>query len=75
MKPLEAHPMFNPAIKVSDAPQKEKKGPPDREDKEDISFSLFEQAEKKAPPEKGWNRHDAGTPGQWVLTALWTCLY
>uniref|UniRef100_H3BYW4 ATP-dependent RNA helicase DHX29 n=1 Tax=Tetraodon nigroviridis TaxID=99883 RepID=H3BYW4_TETNG len=52
MKPLEAHPVFNPAIKVSDAPQKEKKVPAVSEDKEDLSFKLFEQAERKAAPEK-----------------------
>lgn len=59
MKPLEAHPMFNPAIKVSDVPQKEKKVLPVSEDKEDLSFKLFEQAEKEAPSEKGWNKQDS----------------
>lgn len=53
MKQLETHPLFNPAIKVSDAPQKEKKTPPVKEDKEDLGFKLFEQAEKDPPPEKG----------------------
>lgn len=53
MKPLEAHPVFNPAIKVSDVPQKQKKALPVGEDKEDSCFKLFEQAEKEAPPEKG----------------------
>lgn len=53
MKQLESHPMFNPAIKVVDVPQKEKKILPVREDKEDITFSLFEQAEKEPPAEKG----------------------
>lgn len=48
--------MFNPAIKVSDVPQKEKKALPVSEGKEDLSFKLFEQAEKEAPPEKGWNK-------------------
>uniref|UniRef100_A0A3Q2FH75 RNA helicase n=1 Tax=Cyprinodon variegatus TaxID=28743 RepID=A0A3Q2FH75_CYPVA len=47
MKQLESHPMFNPAIKVVDAPQKEKKTPPVVDDKDDLAFSLFEQAEKK----------------------------
>lgn len=56
MKPLEAHPMFNPAIKVSDIPQKDKKVLPVSEDKEDLSFKLFEQAEKETPAEKGWNK-------------------
>uniref|UniRef100_UPI003AAEB046 ATP-dependent RNA helicase DHX29 isoform X1 n=1 Tax=Centroberyx gerrardi TaxID=166262 RepID=UPI003AAEB046 len=50
MKPLESHPMFNPAIKMVDAPQKEKKPPAVSEQKEDLGFSLFEQAEKPPPP-------------------------
>ncbi|XP_048115602.1 ATP-dependent RNA helicase DHX29 [Alosa alosa] len=53
MKPLEAHPMFNPAIKVVDTPKEDKKKPaPVTEGKEDINFNLFEQAEKQAekPP-------------------------
>lgn len=53
MKPLESHPIFNPAIKVSDVPQKEKKVLPVSEEKEDLGFHLFEQAEKEAPAEKG----------------------
>lgn len=53
MKQLETHPLFNPAIKVSDAPQKETKTPPAKEDKEDLGFKLFEQAEKDPPPVKG----------------------
>lgn len=57
MKQLETHPLFNPAIKVSDAPQKEKKTPPAKEDKEDLGFKLFEQAEKDPPPEKGSSKH------------------
>lgn len=49
MKPLEAHPMFNPALKVVDTPKEEKKKPaPVTEGKEDLNFNLFEQAE--APP-------------------------
>ncbi|XP_033502691.2 ATP-dependent RNA helicase DHX29 [Epinephelus lanceolatus] len=52
MKQLESHPVFNPAIKVVDAPQKEKKIVPVREDKEDLGFKLFEQAEKPPPAEK-----------------------
>lgn len=44
--------MFNPAIKVVDVPQKEKKIVV-LEDKEDLSFSLFEKAEKAPPAEKG----------------------
>uniref|UniRef100_A0A3Q0S3G8 RNA helicase n=1 Tax=Amphilophus citrinellus TaxID=61819 RepID=A0A3Q0S3G8_AMPCI len=52
MKQLESHPMFNPAIKVVDAPQKEKKTVPVKEDKEELGFNLFEQAEKDPPAEK-----------------------
>lgn len=56
MKQLESHPMFNPAIKVTDVPQKEKKVLPVSNDKEDLSLKLFEQAEKDPPAEKGSNR-------------------
>ncbi|XP_057674377.1 ATP-dependent RNA helicase DHX29 isoform X2 [Corythoichthys intestinalis] len=52
MKPLESHPVFNPAIKVVEAPQKQKTMPSVNEDKEEIGFNLFEQAEKEAPAEK-----------------------
>ncbi|XP_063066224.1 ATP-dependent RNA helicase DHX29 [Engraulis encrasicolus] len=53
MKPLEAHPMFNPAIKVVDTPKEEKKKPaPVTEGKEELPFNLFEQAEKQAAAEK-----------------------
>lgn len=45
--------MFNPSIKVLDVPQKEKKTLPVTEDKEDLSFKLFERAEKEPPAEKG----------------------
>lgn len=45
--------MFNPAIKVVEAPQNEKKKAPVIEEKEDLSFGLFEQAEKDPPAEKG----------------------
>lgn len=50
--------MFNPAIKVSDVPQKEKKVLPVSNDKEDLGFSLFEQAEKDTAAEKGSNKTD-----------------
>ena len=53
MKQLESHPVFNPAIKVVDVPQKEKKTLPVSEDKEDITFNLFERAAKEPPAEKG----------------------
>lgn len=56
MKHLESHPMFNPAIKVVDGPQKEKKILPVSADKEDLSFSLFERSEKDPPPVKGSSR-------------------
>lgn len=49
MKQLESHPMFNSALKVVDAPQKEKKPLPVNED---LGFKLFEQAEKEPPAEK-----------------------
>ncbi|KAI4787216.1 hypothetical protein KUCAC02_036617, partial [Chaenocephalus aceratus] len=49
MKQLEPHPMFNPALKVVDAPQKEKKTLPVTED---LAFSVFEQTEKAPPKEK-----------------------
>ncbi|XP_029301118.1 ATP-dependent RNA helicase DHX29 [Cottoperca gobio] len=49
MKQLEPHPMFNAALKVVDVPQKENKILPVSED---VSFSLFEHAEKAAPAEK-----------------------
>ncbi|KAK5618513.1 ATP-dependent RNA helicase dhx29 [Crenichthys baileyi] len=52
MKQLESHPMFNPAIKVIDVPQKEKKSLPVVDDKDEISFNLFEQAGKDPPAEK-----------------------
>uniref|UniRef100_A0A3P9HX31 RNA helicase n=1 Tax=Oryzias latipes TaxID=8090 RepID=A0A3P9HX31_ORYLA len=52
MKQLESHPMFNPAIKVVEAPQNEKKKAPVIEEKEDLSFGLFERAEKDPPAEK-----------------------
>lgn len=50
--------MFNPALKASDVPQKQKRALPVGEDKEDSCFKLFEQAEKEAPPEKGWDKQD-----------------
>uniref|UniRef100_W5LHS4 RNA helicase n=1 Tax=Astyanax mexicanus TaxID=7994 RepID=W5LHS4_ASTMX len=58
MKPLESHPLFNPAIKVTDTPKeekKEKKAAPVKEQNEDLNFNLFEQAEKQ-PAEKSENR-------------------
>nr|XP_040053924.1 ATP-dependent RNA helicase DHX29 isoform X1 [Gasterosteus aculeatus aculeatus] len=52
MKPLESHPVFNPAIKVVDVPQKEKKTLPVSENKGDANFNLFEQTEKPPPAAK-----------------------
>lgn len=85
MKQLETHPVFNPAIKVSDAPQKEKKTPPAKEDKEDLGFKLFEQAEKDPPPEKGSSKHhqsqsfielsNTTTTGSFKLQFFDSCLY
>ncbi|KAG7476986.1 hypothetical protein MATL_G00088600 [Megalops atlanticus] len=48
MKPLESHPLFNPAIKVADAPKEEKKPVSVLETKEELNFNLFEKAE--TPP-------------------------
>ncbi|KAJ3605919.1 hypothetical protein NHX12_027962 [Muraenolepis orangiensis] len=48
MKPLESHPMFNPAIKVVEAPPKEMKPLPVVGEKEDLNLKLFDQA----PPVK-----------------------
>uniref|UniRef100_A0A3B4WSE9 RNA helicase n=1 Tax=Seriola lalandi dorsalis TaxID=1841481 RepID=A0A3B4WSE9_SERLL len=66
MKQLESHPMFNPALKVVDVPQKEKKVVPVSEDKEDITFSLFEQAEKEPPNEPKDIRNFDYTARSWT---------
>uniref|UniRef100_A0A7N6BTK6 RNA helicase n=1 Tax=Anabas testudineus TaxID=64144 RepID=A0A7N6BTK6_ANATE len=66
MKQLESHPMFNPAIKVVDVPQKEKKTLPVNEDKEDIAFNLFEQAEKDPPNEPKDIRNFDYTARSWT---------
>ncbi|TNN58690.1 ATP-dependent RNA helicase DHX29 [Liparis tanakae] len=52
MKPLESHPVFNPALKVVDGPQKDKKTLPASEEKADAGMNLFEQAEKALPAAK-----------------------
>ncbi|XP_054612311.1 ATP-dependent RNA helicase DHX29 [Dunckerocampus dactyliophorus] len=52
MKQLESHPVFNPAVKVVELSQKDKKTLPVNEDKEELGFSLFERAEKEPPAEK-----------------------
>ncbi|KAM9793208.1 ATP-dependent RNA helicase DHX29 [Syngnathus typhle] len=52
MKPLESHPVFNPAIKVVEAPQKEKMTPSGNQDKDEIGFQLFEKADKEASADK-----------------------
>uniref|UniRef100_A0A665UWD4 ATP-dependent RNA helicase DHX29 n=1 Tax=Echeneis naucrates TaxID=173247 RepID=A0A665UWD4_ECHNA len=66
MKQLESHPMFNPAIKVVDVPQKEKKIVPVSKDKEDITFNLFEQAEKEPPSEPKDIRNFDYTARSWT---------
>uniref|UniRef100_A0A672K3L0 RNA helicase n=1 Tax=Sinocyclocheilus grahami TaxID=75366 RepID=A0A672K3L0_SINGR len=48
MKSLESHPMFNSAIKVKDTPKEEKKPVTLTDGKEELNFSLFEQAD--TPP-------------------------
>ncbi|TSM12535.1 ATP-dependent RNA helicase DHX29 [Bagarius yarrelli] len=54
MKPLESHPLFNPAIKVTEAPKAEKKPPAVVSQNDELNFNLFEQANQTAPekPEK-----------------------
>lgn len=58
--------MFNPAIKVVDAPpQKEKKPLPVADGKEDFDFKLLEQAVAPPPPVKGaapQTKHPLGSP-------------
>uniref|UniRef100_A0A3B3UWG0 RNA helicase n=1 Tax=Poecilia latipinna TaxID=48699 RepID=A0A3B3UWG0_9TELE len=66
MKQLESHPIFNPAIKVVDVPQKEKKTLPVTDDKDDLSFSLFEQAEKDPPNEPKDIRNFDYTARSWT---------
>ncbi|XDV53947.1 hypothetical protein PO909_022338 [Leuciscus waleckii] len=48
MKSLECHPMFNSAIKVKDTPKEEKKPVTLTDGKEELNFSLFEQANAPA---------------------------
>lgn len=48
MKPLESHPMFNPAIKIKDAPKEEKKPVEVTDGKEELNFNLFEQTDTPA---------------------------
>ncbi|KAK2888162.1 ATP-dependent RNA helicase DHX29 [Channa argus] len=73
MKQLESHPVFNPAIKVVDVPQKEKKTPPVNVDKDDLSFNLFEQVEKDPPAEKAVKKNEAKDIRNFDYTARsWT---
>lgn len=51
MKPLESHPLFNPEIKVTEAPKVEKKPPPVLAGKDELDLNLFEQA-NQTPAEK-----------------------
>ncbi|XP_023679147.2 ATP-dependent RNA helicase dhx29 isoform X1 [Paramormyrops kingsleyae] len=46
MKPLESHPMFNPAIKVTDTPKEDKKPAAVQEAPDDLNFNLFQQEDK-----------------------------
>ncbi|XP_066567712.1 ATP-dependent RNA helicase DHX29 isoform X2 [Amia ocellicauda] len=50
MKPLEAHPMFNSAIKLTDTPKEEKKPLPVLEAKDNLNFNLFEKLQLPAQP-------------------------
>ena len=50
MKPLESHPMFNPAIKVVDAPPKENKTLPAAMEE---GLNLFDQVPVPPPAVKG----------------------
>lgn len=48
MKSLESHPVFNPAIKVTEAPKVEKKPPAVVAGNDELNFNLFEQAGQTA---------------------------
>ncbi|GAA6091840.1 ATP-dependent RNA helicase DHX29 [Tachysurus ichikawai] len=54
MKPLESHPLFNPAIKVTEVPKIEKKPPALAAGNDELNLNLFEQANKTpdVKPEK-----------------------
>lgn len=51
MKPLESHPLFNPAIKVTEAPKAEKTPPPVVAGSDELNLNLFERA-NQTPAEK-----------------------
>ncbi|KAG7322878.1 hypothetical protein KOW79_014224 [Hemibagrus wyckioides] len=51
MKPLESHPLFNPAIKVTEAPKVEKKPSAVAAGNDELNFNLFERA-NQTPEEK-----------------------
>lgn len=51
MKPLESHPLFNPAIKMTEAPRAEKKPSPAVAPNDELNFNLFEKADQ-TPAEK-----------------------
>ncbi|XP_046900623.1 ATP-dependent RNA helicase dhx29 [Hypomesus transpacificus] len=64
MKPLESHPMFNPALKVVDTPREDRKPPapapaqaPAPESKDGL-FSLFEQKDMPPPAEKAVKKNE-----------------
>ncbi|XP_043106374.1 ATP-dependent RNA helicase DHX29 isoform X2 [Puntigrus tetrazona] len=48
MKSLESHPMFNPALKVKDAPKEDRKPVAVPDGKDELDFKLFEQTQ--TPP-------------------------
>ncbi|KAF5899942.1 ATP-dependent RNA helicase DHX29, partial [Clarias magur] len=51
MKPLESHPLFNPEIKVTEAPRAEKKPSPAVAANDELNFNMFEQV-NQTPAEK-----------------------
>ncbi|XP_053304019.1 ATP-dependent RNA helicase DHX29 [Spea bombifrons] len=51
MKSLEEHPMFNPAVKMTEATSESKKAPAPRTDDEHLNFNLFETSGDASAPE------------------------
>ncbi|XP_068608725.1 ATP-dependent RNA helicase DHX29 [Brachionichthys hirsutus] len=58
MKQLESHPVFNPAVKVVDAPQGAKRAAAVGEDRDQLVFGLFERADKAPPAEKAVKKNE-----------------
>ncbi|KAK1174599.1 ATP-dependent RNA helicase DHX29 isoform X1 [Acipenser oxyrinchus oxyrinchus] len=56
MKPLEAHPMFNPALKYTESPKEAKKPVAPPVDNGALNFDLFEKA--AVPPEEKVNKEE-----------------